>query len=249
MLAEMEVRQHRERLGQVSRLGTMGEMAAGIAHELNQPLTAISNYAQACQRLLDQAAIEPAELKEILAKINGQAKRAGQVIHGLRSFAKQRTVERRPTGIKQLLADVMMLAEMDTRTHGIPLTLRGEASLPRVQADPIQLQQVLLNLIRNAVDAMKDAADKDRGITVRARLTADDEVELAVVDHGPGIAPEHRSQLLNPFFTTKEDGLGIGLSFSRSIVEAHGGHLRFEDNPGGGSVFLVTLPTLPEQTR
>jgi signal transduction histidine kinase len=118
-----------------------------------------------------------------------------------------------------------------------------------VQANPIQLQQVLLNLIRNAVDAMEASADNERGITLRATLTSDDEVELAVVDHGPGIDPEHRSQLLNPFFTTKEDGLGIGLSFSRSIVEAHGGRLRFEDNPAGGSVFVVTLPTLPEQTR
>jgi two-component system sensor kinase FixL len=247
MLAEMEVRQHRERLVQVSRLGTMGEMAAGIAHELNQPLTAISNYSKACQRLLDQAAIEPAELKEILAKISAQARRAGQVIHGLRSFAKQRTVERRPIEIERLLSEVFMLAEMDTRSHGIPLVLQAPASLPRVQADPIQLQQVLLNLIRNAVDAMDDLPDKHRGIVVRATVTADDEVELAVVDHGPGIAPEHRPQLLNPFFTTKEDGLGIGLSFSRSIVEAHGGRLGFRENPAGGSTFLVTLPTLPEQ--
>ena len=246
MLAEMEVRQHRERLGQVSRLGTMGEMAAGIAHEMNQPLTAIANYAQACQRLLDQAALEPSELKDILAKITAQAKRAGQVIHGLRGFVKQRTVERRPIRIDRLLSDLVMLAEMDTRSHGIPLVLDAEADLPRVQADPIQLQQVLLNLIRNAVDAMNGRKGRERGITLRARSTADDEVELAVVDHGPGVDPKHRSKLLNPFFTTKEDGLGIGLSFSRSIVEAHGGRLRFEDNPGGGSIFSVTLPTVPE---
>ena len=249
LLAEMEVRQHRERLGQVSRLGTMGEMAAGIAHELNQPLTAISNYAQACQRLLGQEALEPGELLEILSKINAQAKRAGQVIHGLRSFAKQRTVERRPIELERLLSDLFTLAEMDTRSHGIPLLLKAAPNLPRVQADPIQLQQVLLNLIRNAVDAMSGLAEKDRGIVVRARLTADDEVQLAVVDHGPGIAPEHRPQLLNPFFTTKEEGLGIGLSFSRSIVEAHGGRLSFEDNPAGGAIFVVTLPTLPEPAR
>lgn len=248
MLAEMEVRQHRERLGQVSRLGTMGEMAAGIAHELNQPLTAIANYAQACQRLLDKSAMEPGELKQILAKINTQAKRAGQVIHGLRSFAKQRTVERRPTRVDRLLADVFMLAEMDARSHGIPLVLEADEPLPRVQADPIQLQQVLLNLIRNAVDAMKNSGQEHRGITVRARVTADDEIDLAVIDHGPGIDPADRSKLLNPFFTTKEDGLGIGLSFSRSIVEAHGGNLAFEDNPAGGAVFHVTLPTLPESS-
>ena len=225
----------------------MGEMAAGIAHELNQPLTAISNYAQACQRLLERSALEPDELKTILSKINAQARRAGQVIQGLRSFVKQRSVERRPTEVKQLLADVMMLAEMDTRSHGMELTLETESSLPRVQADPIQLQQVLLNLIRNAVDAMKDTSHGDRGIVMSARATSDDEVELTVVDNGPGVALEHRPQLLNPFFTTKEDGLGIGLSFSRSIVEAHGGHLRFEDNPDGGTAFHVTLPTVPEQ--
>lgn len=247
MLAETEVRQHRERLVHVSRLGTMGEMAAGIAHELNQPLTAISNYAQACQRLLDRSALEPDELKTILSKINAQAKRAGQVIHGLRSFVKERNVERRPIDVKQLLADVMMLAEMDTRSHGMGLTLEAETVLPRVQADPIQLQQVLLNLIRNAVDAMKDTAQREKVIVMSARATSDDEVELTVIDNGPGVALEHRPQLLNPFFTTKEDGLGIGLSFSRSIVEAHGGRLRFDDNPDGGTAFHVTLPTVPEQ--
>ncbi|MGD8207793.1 MAG: ATP-binding protein, partial [Thiohalocapsa sp.] len=221
-------------------------MAAGIAHEMNQPLTAIANYAQACQRLLDQAALEPSELKVILAKITAQAKRAGQVIHGLRGFVKQRSVERRPIRIERLLSDLVMLAEMDTRSHGIPLVLDADTDLPRVQADPIQLQQVLLNLIRNAVDAMHGKPGCELGITLRARATADDEVELAVVDHGPGVDPKHRSKLLNPFFTTKEDGLGIGLSFSRSIVEAHGGRLRFEDNPDGGSIFSVTLPTAPE---
>jgi len=136
---------------------------------------------------------------------------------------------------------------MDTRSHGMGLTLEAETVLPRVQADPIQLQQVLLNLIRNAVDALKDTAQREKVIVMSARATSDDEVELTVIDNGPGVALEHRPQLLNPFFTTKEDGLGIGLSFSRSIVEAHGGRLRFDDNPDGGTAFHVTLPTVPEQ--
>jgi two-component system sensor kinase FixL len=246
MKAEREIRQHRESLVEVARLGTMGEMAAGIAHELNQPLTAISNYAQACQRLIHDDAITADDLDEIMAKINVQARRASQVISGLRSFVKKRQVTRRPTDIHRLLSEVVMMAELDTNANGIPLNLDIARSLPQVQADPVQLQQVLLNLIRNAIDAMLACEDRDAGIRISARAVKDDDVVISVEDHGPGVSDEIGARLFDPFFTTKKDGLGIGLSFSKSIVEDHGGDLAFGPGRSGGAIFSVTLPTLLE---
>jgi two-component system sensor kinase FixL len=242
MRAEREIRQHRERLVEVSRLGTMGEMAAGIAHELNQPLTAIGNYAQACQRLMRDEAISAHELDEIMGKIKVQASRASQVISGLRSFVKKRSVTRRPTDVHRLLSEVAMLAELDTNANGITMTMDVADKLPQLQADPVQLQQVLLNLIRNAIDAMSDAPNRNDGIHITARATEED-LLITVEDHGTGISDDVAAKLFDPFFTTKEKGLGIGLSFSKSIVEDHGGNLTFKPAPSGGSIFLLQLPT------
>ena len=246
--AEAEIRQHRERLTQLARLGTMGEMAAGIAHELNQPLTAIANYAQACQRLIDNGAIEPDELKGVLGKVTDQARRAGMVIQGLRRFVKRRNIVKRATDLHRVVRDVMMLAELDCRAHGIPIMSEIQEPLPQVQGDPIQLQQVLLNLVRNAVDSMAGLDNRDQGILVQASAEGGDEVCITVVDHGTGISAGAAPRLFDPFFTTKDDGMGMGLALSRSIVEAHGGRLSFEDNPGGGAIFRMTLPTLPGDT-
>ncbi len=245
--AELEIRQHRERLAQVSRLGTMGEMAAGIAHELNQPLTAISNYVQACQRLIGNEAIERDEIQEILGKVGDQARRAGRVIQGLRRFVKSRAVTRQAVDIKRVLRDVIMLAELDCREHGIPIDTETTDALPQVQGDPIQLQQVLLNLIRNAVDSMAEGDRKEQGIRMTALVEGQDEVVISVIDHGTGISPEDAARLYDPFFTTKKEGMGMGLALSRSIVEAHGGHLVFTANPQGGTIFSMVLPTLPEE--
>ena len=243
--AELEIRQHRERLGQASRLGTMGEMAAAIAHELNQPLTAISSYVQAVQRMIESGTIQPREVMPILGKVHDQARRAGHVILGLRNFVKQRGVTRQPTDLHRVLRDVSMLAELDARAHDIPMRSEVPGTLPQVQADPVQLQQVLLNLIRNAVDAMSERADRDRGIDIAVTVDDGEEVSISVTDAGSGISPEDRVKLFKPFFTTKKDGMGMGLSLSRSIVEAHGGRLDFTDNPDGGTIFTMTLPTLP----
>ncbi|MGI9263734.1 MAG: PAS domain S-box protein [Gammaproteobacteria bacterium] len=244
--AEREIRQHRERLVEVSRLGTMGEMAAGIAHELNQPLTAIGNYAQACQRLVRDNAISADELNDIMGKVKVQARRASQVISGLRSFVKKRSVTRRPTDIHRLLSEVAMLAELDTNANGIPMTMDVADILPQVQADPVQLQQVLLNLIRNAIDAMTETPRRDDRIHVTARANGDD-LLISVEDHGRGIPDDVSAKLFDPFFTTKKKGLGIGLSFSKSIIEDHGGSLTFEPSPSGGTVFWIQLPTLLER--
>lgn len=244
--AELEVRQQRERLAQVSRLGTMGEMAAGIAHELNQPLTAIANYAQACQRMIDADALATGELQQILGKVSGQARRAGQVIQGLRSFIRKRATSRRPTDMARVIRDVMMLAELDGRAHGLAITSDTEENLPQVQADPIQLQQVILNLVRNAVDSMAGMEGSGKGVAVITRMEGPDEICVAVKDHGSGIDDEVATKLFDPFFTTKTEGMGMGLALSRSIVEAHGGRLVFTANPSGGTIFRMILPTHPE---
>jgi PAS domain S-box-containing protein len=245
--AEMEARKQRERLAHVARLGTLGEMAAGIAHELNQPLAAIANYTQACQRLLAAGDMEPEELGQVLGRVTAQARRAGDVIHRLRAFVRRHTPDRRRRDARELIQEILPLVEMDCRAHEVELELRFQDDLPKIQVDGIQLQQVILNLTRNAVEAM-NAVDPDRRhLLIRTETINGDEVELAVEDTGPGVPDSLLEQLFEPFFTTKAEGMGLGLSLSRSIIEAHGGILRYDSAPETGSIFRIRLPTAPEE--
>ena len=247
VLAEMEARRQRERLAHVARLGTMGEMAAGIAHELNQPLAAIANYTQACQRLLAAGDMDPEELGQVLGRVTAQARRAGDVIQRLRAFVRRHTPDRRNRNANELIQEILPLVEMDCRSHEVDLQLRLQEDLPRVQVDGIQLQQVLLNLTRNAVEAMNACEPETRRLEIRTRVTSGDEVEIEVTDAGPGVPPTLLEQLFEPFFTTKPEGMGLGLSLSRSIIEAHGGTLRYDSAPEKGSIFRIGLPTAPEE--
>jgi two-component system, LuxR family, sensor kinase FixL len=245
--AEKEARSQRERLAHVARLGTLGEMAAGIAHELNQPLAAIANYTQACQRLLAAGQMDGEELGQVLGRVTAQARRAGDVIQRLRSFVRRHTPDRRRSDANELINEILPLVEMDCRTHDVNLELRFQEDLPKVQVDGIQLQQVLLNLTRNAVEAMNACDPQKRRLLIRTGELGDDEVELVVVDAGPGVPDSFREQLFEPFFTTKPEGMGLGLSLSRSIIEAHGGTLRYDSGADIGSVFTIRLPTAPEE--
>ena len=247
VLAEMEARKQREKLAHVARLGTLGEMAAGIAHELNQPLAAIANYTQACQRLVAAGDMDATELGQVLGRVTTQARRAGDVIQRLRAFVRRHTPDRRHRDAKELIHEIMPLVEMDCRSHEVDLQLELQQDLPRVQVDGIQLQQVLLNLTRNAVEAMNACAPEARRLLIRTRELNEDEVELAVQDTGPGVPDSLLEQLFEPFFTTKPEGMGLGLSLSRSIIEAHGGTLRYDSGPDGGSIFRIRLPTAPEE--
>jgi len=244
--AEMEARQQRARLAHVARLGTMGEMAAGIAHELNQPLAAIANYTQACQRLLALGTIDSDELGDVLKRVTAQARRAGDVIHRLRTFVRRHTTERKLHDVNDLVEEILPLVELDARSHEVELELQLPDDLPRVQCDGIQLQQVLLNLTRNAVEAM-GPVERTKRLVISTRAQGDDELELAVMDTGEGVPEDLVGQLFEPFFTTKPEGMGLGLSLSRSIVEAHGGTLRYDSRPEGGSIFRILLPTAPEE--
>jgi len=240
--AEDEARVLQERLTHFSRLSTMGEMAAGLAHEINQPLSAIATYARACQRLIAHPEPDYADVIAALEQINAQALRAGEVIRRLRNFVKNREVKREPVDCSRLLEDLRTLAETDARLHNIRLRLDCEEPLPTVHADPIQLQQVVLNLVRNAIDAMAEVPDDRREVVLTTRRSSNDEVEVTVADHGTGLAPEATEHLFNPFFTTKASGTGLGLAISRSIVRAHGGRLWHTPNDDCGVRFHFTLP-------
>ena len=247
--AEDEARQLQERLTHFARLSTMGEMAAGLAHEINQPLSAIATYAQACQRLIKLPDHDPADIVAALQQISSQALRAGEVIRRLRNFVKNREVTREPVDCARLLEDLRTLAETDARLHNVWLRIESEGELPTVYADPIQLQQVVLNLVRNAIDAMADVPDHRREVVLSTRSTEEGDVEITVADHGTGLAPEATQHLFNAFFTTKSGGTGLGLANSRSIVRAHGGRLWHTPNEGSGARFHFTLPVAPAATE
>jgi two-component system sensor kinase FixL len=230
------------RLTQVSRLATIGEMAAGVAHEINQPLTAITTYAQAASRLLDRSEPNLTDIREALRQIAAQAVRAGAIIHRLRNLARHTEGEHRPCDLNRLIGELMELMETDARMHSVRLRFALTGGLPRVAVDGVQIQHVLLNLLRNALEALADVPADDREVLVRTSLTAQNEVELCVCDTGPGVPPETAERMFDPFFTTKEAGTGLGLSISATIIGAHDGTLGHQNNEPGGACFIVRLP-------
>lgn len=242
--AEQETRELQDRLVRVGRFSTMGEMAAGLAHEINQPLSAINTYAQAADRLLEQPVDDERteEFRLICRKISDQAHRAGEVIRRLRGFLRLHSSGRARLDCNAMIREIMVLAELDARSNDVPLQIDYADDLPAVYGNAVEIQQVLLNLIRNAVDAMATCADRSRGVIVSTRCLADGSVEISVTDHGPGVDGQISAQVFHPFVSSKPGGLGVGLSLSRTIVQAHGGHLDFHGNPAGGAVFHFTLP-------
>ena len=240
--AEAEAREARERMMHVSRLATMGEMATGISHELNQPLTAITTYAQACRRLL--AGPDPAteDVREALEQIAAQALRAGEIIRRLRNLVRSGETQREPTHINTLIEELGTLTRADARMNDVGVTLALGENLPMLRLDRIQIQQVLLNLVRNAVQALESTTDRHREIRISTALTAAGEVEVQVRDNGPGVPAEFLARMFLPFSTTKSDGTGLGLAISRSIIEAHRGTLEYTSNAPRGACFVFRLP-------
>ena len=220
--AESEAQQHREQLAHVTRLLTVGEMAAGIAHEINQPLSAIATYAQACSRMIRNEPKDRTEILDALSKIGTQAQRAGEVIQRLRAFIRKQEGERVKLEVNDLVREVLKLAETDAREHDVRIVAQLVDGPPPIQADRVQIQQVLLNLLRNAMESMRETGRSGDAVVVTTTFSGDD-VEIAVRDSGAGIPVEIERRLFQPFFTTKPSGLGMGLSISRSIVSSHGG--------------------------
>ncbi len=240
--AEQRTRALELRLAHVGRFNLMGEMAAGIAHEINQPLSAIATYAQTAKRVMQRAEPDAAMVADICGKIDEQARRAGQVIDNLRRFIKKQEIDTQPLDVNLVIGDVMSLIEADAHSEGIPVVVQAAEGLPKVRADAVQLQQVLLNLTRNSVDAMRDGLGKERGIIVASERSERGGVRVTVTDHGHGVSRQLGDNIFHPFVTTKRDGLGVGLAISKSIVQSFGGSLSFTDNARGGSIFSIELP-------
>ncbi|HWA47327.1 MAG TPA: PAS domain S-box protein [Dongiaceae bacterium] len=223
----------------VSRLSAMGELASALAHELNQPLTAIGNYLVAAQQLIERGPEHAQRASDVIGKSIEQALRAGQIIRQLRSFIQKREVERAPAEIDKVVDEASALAFIGLKEKGVRVAIERQSNLPEVPIDRIQIQQVLINLIRNAVDAM-DGQDR-RELTIRVSA-ADGEARISIIDTGSGIPPGMEEKLFRAFATSKASGMGVGLSISRTIVEAHNGRLWFEANPTGGAIFHMALP-------
>ena len=240
--SEEIARQQQDKVQFTARLMTMGEMASSLAHELNQPLTAITNYGEGTLARLDRGALSPDELKAVLAKTVAQAQRAGGIIRRIREFVKRSEPRRRPTPAARIVEDAIAFAEIEATKRRITIVADVDPTLPPVDADPILIEQVLLNLLKNALDSMDDAVVPR--IDVRVRRAGDSTAEFAVIDRGAGIAPEHLPNVFAPFFSTKSDGMGMGLNICRSIIEFHQGQLAVERNPepAGGTVMHFTLP-------
>lgn len=241
--AQEEARESRERMMHVSRLATVGEMAAGISHELNQPLAAITTFAQAARRLLP-ADFDP-DICEALDQIANQALRAGEIIRRLRGLVRNRETQREPTRVNALIQELGPLTRADARLHDVRVRLDLAEPMPVIDLDPIQIQQVLLNLVRNAVQALQYSESAEREVLITTRLV-EEGVQIQVSDTGTGVAPEMLDRLFQPFATTKSDGTGLGLAISRSIIESHRGTLRYEPNQPRGACFTIMLPVRKE---
>lgn len=234
-------RQQQERLQATARLVTMGEMASTLAHELNQPLAAISSYNTGCLNMIGRGEISPAELTGVLEKVGKQAQRAAQIIRRVHAFVRRSEPKCEPVDVNAIIREAVGLVEPDAQRRGVSITLDLAEPVPAVAADPVMIEQVAVNLIRNGMDAMADAPRAERRISLNTRLQ-EGMLIFSVADRGKGIPPEVAEKLFAPFFTTKEEGMGMGLNICRSIAELHRGRLTFEANPGGGTIFHFSLP-------
>jgi C4-dicarboxylate-specific signal transduction histidine kinase len=233
---------HRDAAHRTARLIALGEFASAIAHELNQPLAAIATYNHSCMRMLQSGNPDSGELQQAMHICRDQAKRAGKIIQRLRELLRPPGPAFSEQDLNELVAAVLRLAEPEARDAGIRFERRLAAVTPVVRADRLLIEQVALNLVRNAVEAVEALPPERRRITVATRLEADGSGTLSVCDLGEGVPAEARERLFDPFVTTKPGGLGLGLSICRSVVEAHGGTIRYLGNAGGGTAFAFTLP-------
>ena len=245
-ITESRLKELQSEVTHMSRFTALGEMASTLAHEINQPLTAISNYLRGCQRLLQRVDSDSsAMLRDAIGKAADQALRAGQIIRRLREFVARGESDRRIESLPKLIEDASTLALIGAKENGVDVSFRLDPTVDLVLADRIQIQQVLVNLIRNAIEVMAETSGRRR-LEIAAVADRENLVRVSVSDTGLGIAPEIAKQLFQPFVTTKRKGMGLGLSICRTIIEAHGGKIWVEPNPGGGTIFYFTLRSAKE---
>ena len=242
---EQQLQELQTELARLSRLTAMGEMASTLAHEINQPLSAISNYLQGCSRLLETVEHPNApKIRDALAETIKQTLRAGNIIRQLREFVTRGETEKRPENINKLVEEASALALVGAKEEGVKTLFRFDIRLDPVLVEKVQIQQVLLNLMRNAIEAMHGCDRKE--LLVATAASANDMIEVSIADTGSGLSEEITDRLFQPFVTTKPAGMGVGLSISKRIIEAHGGKMWAEPNPGGGTVFRFTLQSSTE---
>lgn len=229
-------------LAHVARFSSMGEVACGIAHELNQPLTAILSYSQACLRLLQSGTKDSRELRSALERVVETAERAGEIVRCLRDFARKREPQRTSVDVNHLIEEALRLLRSEIRQGDIVLLVDLAEDLAPVQVDRIQIRQVLFNLLKNGIEAIKASCGAARVLSIKTWQTRKNALAIAIGDTGMGLAPAIAGRLFEPFVTTKADGMGLGLSLSRSIINAHGGRLWATPNRDQGTTFHVTLP-------
>lgn len=245
---ESHIQELQKELLHATRLTSTGQLAAALAHELNQPLTAILNYANALSDIVDWSQVPQGEVtREILAKIGEQTERAGEIIRRLRGYVEKREPNRALDDINRTVDDAINLGLVGAADDNIKLTVKLGRDLPRVSIDKVQIQQVMINLLRNAAEAMQNTTKRE--LTVTTALEDGGFVAVSVADTGSGLPDKVRKRLFEPFVTTKNTGLGIGLSICRTIIEAHGGRLWAEANKGDGAVFRFRLPLASEAER
>jgi two-component system, LuxR family, sensor kinase FixL len=243
---EKRLQELQSELVHISRLTAMGEMASTLAHELNQPLSAISNYIKGSLRLLEAGTNErPSQVIGAMEAASDQAVRAGQIIRRLRDFVSRGESEQTVESVAKLVEEAAALALVGVKDQNVRVQYRFDSSADLVLADKVQVQQVLVNLIRNAIEAMSEAPNRE--LTIATELTGENTLTVSVTDTGHGITPEVKEQLFQPFVTTKRHGMGVGLSISRTIIEAHGGKIWIDDNPAGGTIFRFTLRAMTRE--
>jgi C4-dicarboxylate-specific signal transduction histidine kinase len=240
---EQADKEHLDQLAHITRLGLMGEMASGIAHEVNQPLTAIVNYAQASLNLINTEKPNLAKTAEVITKIYEQSLRAGQIIHRMKKFVKFNEKKTSTTLVNDLIHESIELCASELKQNNIELLLELENNLPPIFVDQIQIEQVLINLIRNGVDVVKDLPNAQQGqLSIQSFLDVDSSIMVKVTDNGPGLDMDQQQKIFMPFYTTKSEGMGMGLSICRSLIEAHNSTLKFNSAPGKGTTFYFALP-------
>jgi len=247
--AEEDASRRREQVELLGRVSLLGEMTASLAHELSQPLTAIVNNATAAMQYIEQGKLVPEQLQEILTDVVGDGRRAYDIMNNVRNAIKKGSAIRGPINLNDVVKAVTHMVHPDAAAHFCKVEISLAPSLPAIEGDPTQIQQVLINLVRNAFDAMHDTPPGRRIVEIATNYDRDGTIWVAVRDHGSGISDAIRERLFEQFFTTKEEGLGMGLAIVRSIVEAHGGSIEAENADGGGARFHFRLPIKEGMTQ